>query len=215
MLLAIPRGITVRLMGALDYDSALALQGEERDRVRSGSSAGSIFLLEHDPPVITLGRRADGRNLLETEAALARRGYQLRKSGRGGDITVHEPGQLVAYFVLPVKSKAAGPFVEGILGFMSVFLIEVYGIDARYDARRPGLWAGSAKLCAAGVDLSGGVSMHGIALNVSNSMEGFSFIVPCGIEGAGVTSVSALLGRKVDSSGLAAKFAERLRAAAR
>ena len=210
----LPPGIEVRLLGRVDYDRAIALQRAARERVLRNESPGTVFLLEHDPPVITLGRRAGAAGLRVPEEALARRGYQLRHAGRGGDITVHEPGQVVVYFVLPVQSKSAAPFVKGILGLMAAFLEEEYGIAARYDAARPGLWAGNEKLCAAGVDLSGGVSMHGIAVNVSNSMEGFSLIVPCGMEGAGVTSVSALLGRRVDTGAFMEKFAARLRALA-
>ncbi len=214
MILTVPRGIAVSILGAVDYDTALTLQREAHERVLAGTSPGTVFLLEHDPPVITQGRRAGAAGLLVPEEALAPRGYQLRHAGRGGDITVHEPGQVVVYFVLPVQSKSAAPFVKGILGLMAAFLEDEYGIAARYDAARPGLWAGNEKLCAAGVDLSGGVSMHGIAVNVSNSMEGFSLIVPCGMEGAGVTSVSALLGRRVDAGAFMEKFAARLRALA-
>ncbi len=209
----IPPGTRVRVLGEIDYDGALLLQENERDRVTRGESPGTVFILEHSPPVITLGRRADLSHLLENRETLAERGYQLRKVDRGGDITVHEPGQVVVYFILPVRSKDAGPFVEGILSIAGCFLRTGYGVDAHFSRERPGLWAGNAKLCAAGFDLRGGVSTHGIAINVSNTLEGFSFIVPCGIEGANVTSLSILLGCQVTSmevmTGLAGYIAER------
>ena len=211
----LPRGTYVRVIGTLDYDTALALQHDERQRVLCGDIPGTVLLLEHDPPVITLGRRADGRSLLESEESLIGRGYQVRRTERGGDVTVHEPGQVVVYFMLPVGPKSAGPFVEGILGLAADFLREHYHVEARYDGARPGLWAEGKKLCAAGLDLTGGVSMHGIAVNVSNSMEGFSLVVPCGIEGSSVTSLSALLGRHVPAGGFMAAFAERLERLAR
>jgi len=207
----IPAGTEVRVLGRLDYDAALALQAEERERVMRGESPGTVFLLEHDPPVITLGRRADVKNLLADENTLARKGYRLRRVERGGDVTVHEPGQVVAYFVVPVMSKGSGPFVEEALGLASGFLRERYGVIAEYHRDRPGLWAGNAKLCAVGLDLRGGASMHGIAINVSNSLEGFSLVVPCGIEGGAVTSVSAVLGRKEDAASFMEGFARYLR----
>jgi lipoate-protein ligase B len=211
----LPRGTIVRVMGTLDYDTALALQHHERTRVLRGEIPGTVLLLEHDPPVITLGRRADGRNLLESEESLIQRGYQVRRVERGGDVTVHEPGQVVVYFLLPVGSKTAGPFLEGILGLASDFLREHYHIEARYDAARPGLWAEGKKLCAAGLDLTGGISMHGIAINVSNSMVGFTLVVPCGIGGSTVTSLSALLGRRIDAGEFMEAFAEKLERLAR
>ncbi len=207
----LPPGTDVRILGPLDYDTSLAIQEKERERVLSGGSPGTVFLLEHTPPVITLGRRADESNILADEKTLILKGYRLRHTGRGGDVTVHEPGQAVAYFVVPVAPKTAAPFVKGILGLMGLFLLEEYGIDALYDAKRPGLWARDAKLCAVGVDLTGGVSTHGIAINVSNSMEGFSLVAPCGIAGGTVTSLSVLLGRTVDSAAFMDKFARHLR----
>ena len=204
----IPHGTDVRVLGEIDYDGAMLLQMKERDRVLRGESPGTVFILEHSPPVITLGRRADRGHLLAAGETLLDLGYQVRKSGRGGDITVHEPGQVVVYFVLPVRSKEAGPFVEGVLGIACDFLRRRYGVEAQYDRERPGLWVGDAKLCAVGMDLRGGVSTHGIAINASNSLEGFSFIVPCGIPGGSVTTLSILLGRRVPSSEVMTGFSE-------
>ena len=94
--------------GSMDYASAVKMQENERARVLSSESCGSIFLMEHVPAVITMGRHASEKNL-KVPAAYARQcGYQVALSSRGGDITVHEPGQLVIYYVLPVKSKDTG-----------------------------------------------------------------------------------------------------------
>jgi lipoyl(octanoyl) transferase len=91
----------IEQLGVVDYDTAICIQLEERDRVMRGQSPGTIFILEHDPAVITLGRNADPANLRVTVSEAAAAGYQVRRSSRGGDVTVHEQGQMVAYFVIP------------------------------------------------------------------------------------------------------------------
>jgi len=180
---------------------------QERDRVRKGESAGTIFILEHDPPVITLGRRCSGENILVSGEELASSGYQVRETGRGGDVTVHEPGQVIAYFVLPLGSKDAGMFVSRVMTTMSDFLNKYFSVNAPYDPSRPGLWTDGEKLCSVGFDLTGGVSMHGIALNVSNSLKGFSLIVPCGMSNVTMTTLSRAAGSEIDSGRVASELA--------
>jgi lipoate-protein ligase B len=186
-----------KILGKIDYDSAVALQLEERERVKNGGSAGTIFFLEHDPAVITLGRHAVETNMLIPEKLLESRGYQVRKVSRGGDVTVHEPGQLVVYFVVPLKSKAVREFVDGVMNDIGLCLKEKFGIDAKFSQDKPGLWVGDRKICSVGFDLTQRVSMHGIALNVCNTLEGFKMIVPCGLPGVKMTTISKELGRDV------------------
>jgi lipoyl(octanoyl) transferase len=88
--------IKIKFLGNIDYDSAVQLQLDERQRVKDGLSAGSIFFLEHKPAVITLGRNALASNMLFPRKLLENKGYHVREVSRGGDVTVHEPGQLVA-----------------------------------------------------------------------------------------------------------------------
>jgi len=188
--------LRIETLGFVDYDTAMRIQLGERDRVMRGQSHGAVFLLEHDPPVITLGRNADFGNLRVTESEAAAAGYQVCRSSRGGDITVHEPGQLVAYFVMPVQSKSSSAVVESVLAIAKA-CVERYLPDVRYDSRMPRLWISDRKICSVGLDLTGGVSMHGVAINVSNDLKGFGMIVPCGLSGFGVTSISRELGRDV------------------
>lgn len=186
-----------KILGKIDYDSAVKLQLEERERVKNGESTGTIFFLEHNPAVITLGRNAIESNMLIPEKLLESRGYQVRKVTRGGDVTVHEPGQLVVYFVVPLKSKAVRGFVDGVMHGVSLCLKERFGINAKFSQDKPGLWVDDRKICSVGFDLTQRVSMHGIALNVCNTLEGFSLIVPCGLPGVKMTTISKELGRDV------------------
>lgn len=183
-------------LGKITYDAAEKLQLEERERVKNGQSSGTIFFLEHDPAVITLGKNAIESNILIPEKYLATKGYDVRKVSRGGDVTVHEPGQLVVYFVLPLKPKAVREFVDGIMNSV-ISALKALGVEAAFDDKKPGLWVEDRKICSVGFDLTGRVSMHGIALNVCNSLEGFKLIVPCGLAGVKMTTVSKELGRPV------------------
>lgn len=188
----------IRILGSISYDEAMHLQDEEFQKVRDGISRGAVFLLEHDPPVVTLGRRSDTRSLFITEDKLALQGYQLRKTTRGGLVTVHEPGQAIAYFVTPTSAKSSASFVMHVMRTAAKFLAKVYGISANYDNNRPGLWINGRKLCFCGFDFTGGVSRHGFAINVSNTMKGFSMIVPCGMPDTQIVSVSEILESPVD-----------------
>ncbi len=195
----------IEQLGVVDYDTAICIQLEERDRVMRGQSPGTIFILEHDPAVITLGRNADPANLRVTVSEAAAAGYQVRRSSRGGDVTVHEQGQMVAYFVIPIRSKSSSAVVEFVLGVAKA-CVGRYLPDVRYDPRRPGLWISDRKICSVGLDLTGGVSMHGVAINVSNNLKGFGMIVPCGLSGSGVTSISRELDRGVPVSEVKHEF---------
>lgn len=193
-------------LGAVDYDTALKLQLEERVLVKEGKSKGTIYYLEHKPAVITLGRHAIETNILLPEKLLESKGYQIRKVSRGGDVTVHEPGQLVVYFVVPLKAKVVRNFVDGIMNLVSTVLKSEYGLDSYFKPDVPGLWVEDRKICSLGFDLTQRVSMHGIALNISNSLEGFKMIVPCGLSGVKMTSLSNELGRVIEVSEILTKL---------
>ncbi len=203
--------VDIRVIGIIGYDEAMLLQDAEYQNVRDGISQGAIFLLEHDPPVITVGRRTDRCFFLLSENELANQGYQLRKTTRGGLATAHEPGQAVVYFVIPTPAKSSASFVLNIMRVAAEFIARTYGIQCDYDDSRPGLWINGMKLCSCGFDFTGGISRHGIAINVSNSMKGFSFIVPCGMPEAKITSISEILHTHVDCRSFLNEFASFLR----
>jgi lipoyl(octanoyl) transferase len=185
-------------LGKLDYRTAWAEQERAHAEVLAGGPERILFV-EH-PPVITLGRR-DGneRNLIASEDELSKLRVELVKSDRGGDITFHGPGQIVAYPIIRLNSHrlSVGGYVHRLEDAVIALLTEM-GIAAQKDPSAVGVWVENAgratKICAIGVRISRGVSLHGLALNVTTDLRYFDLIVPCGIAGKPVTSLQMLLG---------------------
>jgi lipoyl(octanoyl) transferase len=178
-------------LGRVPYAQALRLQERIREQVVHGSAPDTLLLLEH-PPVITLGRHAHLANVLASPERLARDGIALVRTSRGGDVTLHGPGQLVGY---PVFRLRRG--LRAHLGAIAEAVIRVLadlGIVAAWDPSRPGIWVGHAKICAVGVHVVRHVAIHGFALNASIDLAAFGAIVPCGLRSAGVTSIARVLG---------------------
>ena len=188
-------GDVVRLWrpGLVDYDRALAWQRARGEALLAGVEGESLALLEH-PPVFTLGARGNREHLLATPDVLAARGAALVPTDRGGDITFHGPGQLVAYPILDVRGRSLGAatYVRR-LEAVTIDTLAAFGIIAERVEGRPGVWVEDAKIAAIGVRISRGISRHGLALNVSTDLEWFGQIVPCGIPDAEVTSMARLL----------------------
>ena len=182
-----------RLEGLVPYGDALALQREAHAARRAGTGPDTLFLLEH-APVVTLGPRTGPGDLLHSEEALRARGVEVHRTDRGGGVTFHGPGQMVAYPVLDLRGLGLRPrdylrFLEGVV----IDVLRGFGLPGTTVEGRTGVWVGGAKVCALGVRVAGGVSMHGLALNVTTDLGGFGAIVPCGIRDAGVTSLARLL----------------------
>lgn len=181
--------------GLVEYGEALAWQQQHAEAVRSIEASETLAVLQH-PPVYTLGMRGGREHLLVAPELLERRGAAVVPTDRGGDITFHGPGQLVAYPILDLRRRGLGP--ASYVRMLEATLIETlafFGIEAMRVPGRPGVWAEGAKVAALGVRVRGGVSTHGIALNVSTDLDWFGLIVPCGISDAGVTSMERLLGK--------------------
>ncbi len=181
--------------GPVPYDEALVLQKAAEARVKAGGDE-TLFLLEHQD-VITTGRNASPAELLASPDHLERLGVTFRVTNRGGRLTFHGPGQLVAYPILNLAPDRTDVrrYVRD-LEEVILLVARDFGIDAsRSD--RPGRWAsvwvGNEKLAAIGVHLSRWVTSHGAALNVSTDLARFSLIVPCGIADGGVTSLARLI----------------------
>ena len=182
-----------RLAGPVPYGEALALQREAHAARRAGTGPDVLFLLEH-APVVTLGPRTAPGDLVLPEEALRARGVEVVRTDRGGGITFHGPGQCVAYPILDLRARGLGP--RDYLRFLEETVIGVlaeFGLEGTAVEGRTGVWVGGAKVCAMGVRVAGGVTMHGLALNVTTDLGGFGAIVPCGIRDAGVTSLARLL----------------------
>lgn len=183
----------VRDLGRLSYREAWRVQHEVHAAVADGA-APTLLLVEHDP-VVTFGRKGGRDHLLATEEDLRARGFDLVEVERGGDVTYHGPGQLVGYPILPIGRRVRD-YLRRIEGAV-VDLCADHGIRAEGSPGYAGVWVGDLKVCAIGVAIKRGVSFHGFALNVHTDLSHFDTIVPCGIEGRGVTSLSALTGRDV------------------
>ena len=185
-------------LGRIRYEAALALQLRIVERMKATRPRDAVLLLLEHEPVITLGRSGRADHLLVAPAELARRGVELHRSSRGGDITYHGPGQLVGYPI--VRLPAANRDVHGFLRSVESVLIGAlarFGIAGRRVAGLTGVWVGEAKVAAIGVAFTRWISYHGFALNVTTDLDAFRLIVPCGIGDKPVTSMARLLGRPV------------------
>jgi lipoyl(octanoyl) transferase len=189
------RQCIVRDLGRMSYADALAVQHEIAGERKQGLGADHLLFVEH-PHVVTLGRDGSEANVLASKEMLRRAGIELYESDRGGDVTYHGPGQIVAYPIMDLREwkRDVGAFVRG----MEQVLIDAlagFGIDGRRIAKLTGVWVGDdtdpAKIAAIGVHLSRWVSTHGFALNVSTDLRYFDHIVPCGLRKP-VTSMAAL-----------------------
>ena len=184
------RTLDVLRLGKVPYGEALELQADLVRRRRAGEADDTLIVLEH-PHVITMGSSTDVANILVDEEERGRRGIELHSAGRGGDVTYHGPGQLVAYPILDLKPDRKD--LHRYLRDLESVLIRVaaeYGIDAVRDDAGTGVWTTTGKLAAIGIRVSSGwITSHGIALNVTSDLSYFETIVPCGISDRDVTSL--------------------------
>jgi lipoyl(octanoyl) transferase len=207
--------ISILQLGTIDYGTGLRLQEQLVSLRKEGRITDTILLLEHTP-VITLGRNAHSRNILASPEFLAERGVEVFECNRGGDVTFHGPGQLVAYPIFDLRglpSQSLNRHTMGVLEFvrnLEEVLIRTcaeFGIPSKRIAGLTGVWTGEsrgqqenpveAKIAALGVHISRGVTSHGIALNVNIDLSYFNLIVPCGISSKPVTSIGKELARRV------------------
>lgn len=176
--------------GRLSWERGWQGQRDRWQAVRDGAAPPTLFSVEHDP-VITLGRRADDSHLRADRAQLAQQGVTLVQADRGGEATYHGPGQLTLYAIVPLRPLGLGvsDLVRALAGAVAEQLAGD-GIRASYDPARPGLWTHGRKICAVGMRIQDGVSLHGAALNVTTDLDAFRLIVPCGMPDAQTTSMA-------------------------
>jgi lipoyl(octanoyl) transferase len=201
-------------LGRLAYSAAYDVQLAHHSEILAALPRGEpdaefarILLVEHDPPVITISRRPGSRaNLLATDAMLAAAGVEVAETDRGGDITYHGPGQLVAYPIVDLNRLKMG--LHEYMRLLESAVIEtcaVFGVPGERDRSATGVWVGSAadshsprpppaKIAAMGVRVRRWVMLHGLALNVTTNLRHFDLIVPCGLIGRPVTSLERELG---------------------
>jgi len=207
----LPAELEVIDLGRLPYGEAYDEQIRQRDGLIAARQAGAseepmrLLLVEHDP-VITISRRLGAReHLVASEAELARMGIAVCETDRGGDITYHGPGQLVAYPILDLQRLDLGVATYmRVLEEIIIRTVARFGIEGHRDPGATGVWvdeasdtppgaSGGAKIAALGIRVSRWVTMHGLALNVATNLEHFRAIVPCGLAGRRVTSLRHLL----------------------
>jgi lipoate-protein ligase B len=179
-------------LGTIPYAEGAALQARLRERRQADEIPDVLLVLEH-PPVYTKGKRTTPADLPMDEAWYRARGIDVCETDRGGRVTYHGPGQLVAYPIMAVERVAdfVHTMEDAIVAALADEGIEAYVRDAPFT----GVWAGDAKIASIGVRVRGGVSTHGLAVNVDNDLQPFEWIVPCGIDHVRMTSVSLETGR--------------------
>lgn len=193
-----PRPLAVRELGLMPYAEALDVQDDAVKARRAGEIPDTLFLVEH-PHVITLGSSSHPEHVLVDADERARKGIELFDTGRGGDVTYHGPGQLVAYPILDLKPdrKDLHAYLRDLEGVV-IDVVASYGIAAERSEGQTGVWTSGGKIAAMGVRVSSGwITSHGLALNVRTDLSYFGTIVPCGIADRDVTSLERELGREV------------------
>lgn len=199
------RRLDARYIGMQDYAAAWELQKEYIKQIDREERPETLLLLQH-PPTYTIGSDRHPEHLLLNEAELKERGIALFEIDRGGDITYHGPGQLVGYPLLYLD--AVGLDLHAYLRSLEQTIIDwlaEYGIEAGRKPKYTGVWVGDEKIAAIGVKFNkarqrrGFITSHGFALNIKSGIaaEGFSGIIPCGIEQYGVTSFNDLTGMEL------------------
>jgi len=191
----------ITLPGLTPYKEAWSLQRKLLEGVVAKERPEALILCEHHP-VVTLGRNASSEGLLVDESTLRARGVELFRVERGGEATLHLPGQLVAYPILSVRERRLG--IRGYITALEETMIKVaesFGVKGYRIGGKPGVYSTAGKIGALGVALSRGVSYHGAALNISPDLSLFELIVPCGdreIPPSSLTSITGVTQRMGD-----------------
>lgn len=188
------RPLLVLDLGRTRYREALALQEDIARALREGSCTVDRLLVTEHEPVFTIGKNGRRENLLVPETALV--GTEVVPVSRGGDITWHGPGQLVLYPLLNLKALGSG--VKEYVNKLEAVMLAVaraLGVAAGRDARNAGIWAGDTKLGSIGIAVSRGITLHGLALNVTADPDAFAPINPCGMPGVAMGSLAGELAK--------------------
>lgn len=175
----------IKKLGKVDYQEAYALQLLLVEEKQS-----SFLLCEHNP-VFTRGKGSKETNILDKTIPVV-------MTNRGGDLTYHEPGQLVGYIILDLKAEKlrVKAFLDKVENLIINTLAKI-DVNARKHPDLVGVWVGEKKIASIGIGIKKGITMHGFALNINNSMEGFSFINPCGLSPDSMTSVKTIKNQEI------------------
>lgn len=210
-LLAAHGGVmVVERLGTVPYEPAWELQDELAQQRRERRTGDRLLLLEHFP-VYTVGRGGDEANMLASADRLRELGARLIRVDRGGDVTFHGPGQLVAYPIVELHHALDLRRYVRTLEAAVIDVAAAFGVTAGRVEGLTGVWVDDRrKLAAIGVRVRRGVTTHGLALNVEPDLRWFDEMIPCGIRGKGVTSLARELGRSVPMADAEDELARRL-----
>ena len=221
------KNIIIYDLGVLDYNTALNFQEKKLQEIidikRTNRNEGSsietpnYFLFVEHPPVITLGKSGQEKNLLLTKEELERKKIQYFNTNRGGDITFHGYGQIVGYPVIDLEN-----FYTDINRYLRtleeivILTLNYFKISSQRSSGETGVWLepnspNSRKICAIGVKTSRWVTMHGFALNVDTDLRYYDYIIPCGIRGKGITSINKEVKKIVSINEVKEKLLENLK----
>lgn len=195
--------------GLLPYQEGLELQ-RRVEAARQQEAVGDVLLLLEHHPVYTRGRRSTAEELPMGTQWYEMQGIEVLDTDRGGRVTYHGPGQLVVYPIVSLKAYGDDvlAYVRG-LERVAISALADHGVEAETVEGLTGIWVGERKIGSIGVHVSRGVTTHGLAINVNNDLQPFEWVVPCGIEGCRVTSLSRELGAEQDLAAFSAALAGR------
>ena len=195
-------------LGTVNYSAAWERQ-KEAVRSADRTEQDLLYLVEH-PPVITVGRSGGRENILATDEQLRSEGIEVIETDRGGDVTYHGPGQLVAYPILNLNMhrQDIGWYLRSLEEVILGALLDL-GIRGRRIKGYTGVWVGDSKVAAIGVGVRKWVTFHGLALNINPDLDRFALITPCGIQDRSVTSIETLRGRDVKMDEVVEPFLRR------
>lgn len=191
------RSVNVYNLGTTGYGEVHRLQRRLQAQRREGGGADALLLTEHRP-VITLGRSHPDPSLRVPPAAVAAHGIEIVQTERGGDITYHGPGQLVAYGIIDLRGWGCAvlDYVTG-LEETCIALLADWGIRGSRSERGRGVWVDERKVAFIGLNVRRWVSMHGVAINIDPQAAHFDLINPCGMADVAVTSLAAEAGKHI------------------
>ena len=173
-----------------NFLDTLQIQESLRNKVLKNNTDNYLILVEHDH-VYTLGKNANSNNILNSTC-------EIIQTQRGGDVTYHGPGQLVAYPIINLKKKKIGVknYISMIEKLISNILID-YNLEPQILKEETGVWVQNKKIASIGIHVTRGVTMHGLAINVNTDLSYFDNIISCGIQGVKMTSLDKELGKKI------------------
>lgn len=182
--------IKVQDLKRKNFLDTLQIQESLRNKVLKNNTDNYLILVEHDH-VYTLGKNANSNNILNSAC-------EIIQTQRGGDVTYHGPGQLVAYPIINLKKKKIGVknYISMIEKLISNILID-YNLEPQILKEETGVWVQDKKIASIGIHVTRGVTMHGLAINVNTDLSYFDNIISCGIQGVKMTSLDKELGKKI------------------